>query len=188
MTKQALNKKQQAFVDAYLQYWNATKAARRAGYAGSGIRVTAHRLMQREDVQEEIRQRVAENAMSANETLARLAAQARADIGPFMNNEGEIDIGAMKEAGATHLLRKVKYSRRSGVNKDGSEWENVTVDVEMYSAQTALELIGKSHKLFTDRVEHEGRVTVDITGDDLAQARDELEEWKQEFETQKSSG
>lgn len=152
-----LSAKHKKFIDKYLETFNATEAYEqvyspktRAAAASAG-----HRLLRNVEISEAISERLQESAMSADEVLNRLAEHARADVGEYISDEGAIDIAAMKAAKATRLLRKVKSTKRIGTNKDGGTWENTTVEAELHNAQTALELIGKTHKLFTERVEHD---------------------------------
>lgn len=144
----ALRAKQQAFINEYLIDFNATQAAIRAGYSKKTAGNTGWENLKKPEIAEAIEKRISEQCMTADEVLMRLAEQARADIGEFISDEGEIDIEAMKAAGATRLLRKVRHTTRGGVSKDGAEWEVQTVEVDLHNAQTALELIGKYHRLF----------------------------------------
>ncbi len=165
----ALSRKHQAFINWYLQLWNATEAYRRVYPKSSdeSARANGARLIANDSIADEISRRVAERSMSADEALILLADQARADLGDYLSDYGEIDIAAMKAAGATKLLRKVKRTVRRGTNKDGGEWEHETLEVELLDPQKALELIGKHHKLFTDKVEHEGEILLKVEyGDD----------------------
>ena len=102
-----LTNKRIAFVEEYLSYWNASEAARRAGYAH---RSEGSRLLANADIQAYIKLRLADMQMSANEVLNRLADHARDDS--------------------------------KGVSL------------------RALELLGKHHKLFTERHEVEATHTV----------------------------
>ncbi len=140
----ALTAKRQAFVDEYLKCWNASEAARIAGYAVP--RQEGHRLLTNADIQEEIRARVSERAMSADEVLIRLAAMARGDMSDFVSFVPGIklpflDLARAHEAGKFGLVKKLKYG------KDGE------VEFELYDAQAALVQLGKVHKLFTDKQE-----------------------------------
>ena len=144
----ALTARRQAFVDEYLKCWNASEAARVAGYAAPGVE--GHRLLKIAEISEEIQRRVTERAMSADEVLVRLAAQARGDMSDFVSFVPGIklpffDLAKAHEAGKFGLVKKLKYG------KDGE------VEFELYDAQAALVQLGKVHKLFTDKQD----VTID---------------------------
>ena len=141
-----LTGKQQAFVDAYLSNgFNATDAARRAGYADPNR--NAARLTVVNGIREAIQRGLTERAMPANEVLARIAEQARSTMDDFLDEEGKIDIGRARERGKLHLV-KVRASTKEGER------------IELYSAQSALELLAKHHGLLTDNIAISGDITV----------------------------
>lgn len=90
----ALTGKRLLFVQEFIKLvaqertFNATEAARRAGYSENGIRVTAHNLRHDPDIDKEIQAVIADQVMTADEVLVRLADEARGTIEDF------IDIGA----------------------------------------------------------------------------------------------
>ena len=139
----ALSPKRRAFIDEYLKCWNASEAARRAGYSERTAGAIGHENLKIPEIAAEIERRIAERAMSADEVLQRLAEQARSDASDFLTIDENIvmlDLAKMKAAGKTHLIKKF------------SSTKNGTV-VELYDAQAALVHIGRHHKLFVDRKE-----------------------------------
>lgn len=135
-----LTRKQRAFVEYYLACWNATEAARRAGYSHPNKQ--GPRLLVNVGIAAEIERRLAEMAMSANEVLFRLTEQARFDMGDILTIPGQwpyIDIQKAKRLRKTRVLKKIK------VRDDGG------LEVEAYDAQAALVQLGKYHGLFVDR-------------------------------------
>lgn len=147
-----LTARRQAFVDEYLKCWNASEAARVAGYAAPGVE--GHRLLKNAEVSEEIQRRVSDRAMSADEVLVRLAEQARSDMSDFVSFVPGVklpflDLARAHEAGKFGLVKKLKYG------KDGE------VEFELYDAQAALVQLGKVHKLFVERQD----VNATIDGD-----------------------
>lgn len=186
----ALSAKQRAFIDAYLHCWNASEAARQAGYSEKTAGVIGHENLKKPEIQEAIQRRVDERAMSANEALVRLAEHARSSMGDFLSvteSGPQIDLQPASLLGKLHLIRKLKTKTRIYTNKAKREDEEdvqvteIDTEIELYNAQTALELIGKTHKLFTDRIEHDVRGHVEVSADDLVQARDEAEAFEQEM-------
>jgi len=99
-----------------------------------------------------IQARLAEEAMSADEALHRLADQARFDPANVAEALEQGSPAAIlrkaAELGCSHLIKAVKYTK-FGIN------------VEFHDPQKALELIGRHLKLFTDRVEHDERCHVE---------------------------
>jgi len=161
-----MNAKQRAFVEHYLQCWNASEAARRAGYSEKTARQTGSRLLTYADIQEAIEERKQELLMSSDEVLLRLAEQARADYSDYLTRWGEVDMDRLIADGKAHLIKGIKHTLH-GMN------------VEFYDAQAALQLVGKSHKLFTEKVEHDIHGSVEITADDMVAARESAREFEE---------
>lgn len=160
-----LSNKRMAFVNEYLVDLNATQAAIRAGYAIRSARQQSNRLLTNDDIKAEIRVRLDEKAMSADEVIRRLAEHARGDIGDFLDISKvgfEVDLATAFEAGITHLIKKVRMHTVTTLSKDGVETETNTVEIELYDAQAALVQLGRYHKLFTDKtdVRHDGEIRV----------------------------
>jgi phage terminase small subunit len=149
-----LNKKQIAFVEAYLTHWNATKAAIDAGYSERSARSIGSENLTKPDIQAAIQERLAELKMGADEVLTRLSDHARGSIAPFIRVTpgGELRGFDLSDDKPLHLLHKVSVTTRT--MKDDVTEEKITL--ELYDAQAALALLGKHHKLFVDKIEHTG--------------------------------
>jgi len=147
----ALTPKQRAFVEHYLACgWNATEAAKRAGYSAKTAQEQGSRLLSNVMVKALVEQRMGEMALTANEVLARLAEHARGSIADFMVGNN-LDLQAARESGKLHLAKKIKRTTRS----DDADHLYTTLEIELYDAQAALVHLGRHHKLFTDKVEVE---------------------------------
>lgn len=180
-----LKPKHQAFVAEYLTCWNATEAYRRVYPKSSDAAAASngYKLLRNAEIAEAIRQHLQAKAMSAAEAVSLLSDQARADLGDYLSDNGEIDIAAMKAAKATKLLRKVKRTVRRGTTPAGGEWENETVEVELLNQQTALDMIAKAHGLYKQTVDHNIHGSLEVTGDDIAEARRRAVAFEQELLT-----
>lgn len=144
-----LSAKQRAFVEAYLACgFNASEAARQAGYTGKA-NVVGPRLLANVSIRAAVQQGLSERAMPADEVLARLAEQARGTMDDFLGDAGDIDLTRARERGKLHLLKS------RSTTKEGER-------IELYSAQSALELLAKHHKLLTDNIAVSG--TLDVKG------------------------
>lgn len=173
----AFTDKQQAFINHYLQCWNATEAARRADYSERSIRQIASENLSKPDIRAEIDRRIKEMTMSADEVLIRLSKQARADMADFLEiypggRLGTIDLEKAHAAHKLDLIKDFKVTEKGGI------------EIKLHDAQAALVHIGKHYGLFKDvsKTEdwhdevldmlREGRATPDdireTLGDDLA--------------------
>lgn len=155
---EGLTDKQVAFVEHYLTCWNASEAARRAGYSERTARVTGPENLSKPAIQAAIQSRLADLKMSADEVLTRLTEHARGSMASFIRRDADGDLYGfdLSETQPLHLLKKASVTRRR--QKDDRD-EIVTVEtvtIELYDAQAALALLGKHHKLFTDRSEVSG--------------------------------
>jgi phage terminase small subunit len=149
-----LSNKKRVFIEEYLTCWNATEAARRAGYTYPNKQ--GPRLLVDVGIKAEIEQRISEKAMSADEVLTRLAEHARGDMGDFLDISSmgfQVDLSLAKEKGLTHLIKKVKQRTTTTLPKEGVETETSDIEIELYDAQAALVHIGRNHKLFTDKTD-----------------------------------
>lgn len=154
----ALNDKQTAFVEEYLKCFNATQAALSAGYSAKTARAQGARLLTNVDIAQAVKERLCETAMNADEVLMRLAAIARGDIGDLLtvrNGNIEVDLQKAVDANKTGLIKKLTQ-RRTSRNVGESMIDDVTVTVELHDPLTALQLLGKNHKLFVEKAEVSG--------------------------------
>jgi len=77
-----LTRRQQIFVSEYLQCWNATEAARRAGYRGRPNTI-GPRLLSNVSIAAEVKAEIEARSLKTAEGLAILAAQARSSLAGF---------------------------------------------------------------------------------------------------------
>lgn len=142
-----LNSKQELFVEEYLKCFNATKAAKAAGYSEKTAYSIGQRLLKEAEIASRVRARLAEAAMDANEVLYHLAQIARGDMDDLLDVNGNLDLIKARQFGKTNLIKKVKNRVMSTEQTDISETET-----EGYDRLKALELIGKHLAMWTDKV------------------------------------
>lgn len=158
-----LKLKQEAFVREYLIDFNGSAAAIRAGYSPRSSRSTASELLTNPNVLEAIREKV----MSADEVLCRLSDIAKGDIADLMDitSAGFTFRLLVKDENGnrvvnpnTKLIKKIKQKVTTTLGKgDSDDREIIETELELYSAQEALNTLGKYHKLFVDRTELTGK-------------------------------
>lgn len=136
-----LTAKQQVFINEYLTCWNASEAARRAGYSERSARKLGAELLTKPDVRTEIEARLAEMTMMADEALVRLTEQARAGYADYLTAAGKVDLRRLLADGKGHLIKSFKYSRQGDLI------------VEFHDAQAALFKIVGVLGLTVERVE-----------------------------------
>lgn len=143
MASRPLTTKQQLFVEHYLANPNASDAALKAGYSPKTAAFIGAENLKKPKIAEALSSRVDNAVMSANAVLEELSDIAKADWREFL---------------------KITY------DKDGNEREAL---LQLKDKIKALELVGRFHKLFTDR--HEVSLDVRSLTDEeleaLAQAK-----------------
>lgn len=140
-----LNPKQQLFVSEYLKCFNATKAAKAAGYAPN--RQQGSRLLSNADIKQALQEAFTENVMTPEEVLMHLSVIARADIDMVVDSKGNLDLAKAQEYGASNLIRKVESRTITTEDSDIAEGK-----IEMYDRVRALELLAKYHDLLTTHI------------------------------------
>ncbi len=168
----SLTDKQEAFVNWYLQLWNASEAARRAGYSVHSAYSQGQRLLKNVEVSAAIEHFKVQHIMSAEEAQILLTEQARGDMGDFMTQDGDtvkVDLGKAIEAKKTSLIKKLSQTRTVRRRGEDEVEETVSTTIELYDKQTALVQVGKVHKMFTDRTETEVTGTMEHTVSDELQ-------------------
>lgn len=160
-------------MEFYLQEWNGTKAARLAGYKGNDnvLAVTAHRLLRKPNVREAIEERLSTLVMTTDEVLWRLGEQARADLSHFFSinkatGEAFIDLNKAKEAGKTHLIKRLKYDAKGNL------------EIQLYDQQAALVHIGRHLGMFEETAPS---VNINFNLEEWAQTRANRKEQVEEM-------
>lgn len=108
-----LTTKQQLFIDEYLKCFNATEAAKLAGYKGNGVTrgAVGYENLKKPHIAEQIKMYLEASAMSTEETLMRL--------GNFARGQGD----EVKPADSIRALQLI--GKNSGLFGD-----NLTIKVE----------------------------------------------------------
>jgi phage terminase small subunit len=166
--------KQRAFVDAFLANgFNATRAAIAAGYSEGSARQIGSDNLSKVDIKAALSERMTEFAMSPQETLARIAAIARSDIGDIFRTV-QVDVSGYRveedseEEGSiptreltTIDIKKAIEEGRSSLIKSYSTTQ-YGQRVELYSQLDALTTLAKVHGLLSDRVEQSGEIKITV--------------------------
>jgi phage terminase small subunit len=161
---------QQRFVKAYVgeAQFNATEAARRAGYQGTdnALAAAGSRNLSKDKVRKAIEERTARFVMDQDEAAYRLARMARGDIGDFFEVETTTEDG--EERTLLVVDREAVAEEGGGLVREISFDTNGRPRLKMYDAKDALKTILKIHGAFGAKGTEEDpqHVIVDLTGGD----------------------
>lgn len=75
----AITKKRRIFINEYLKCWNATEAAKRAGYSPRSAHSTGSRLLKVDEVQQEINAKLEQAKVGAEEVMLIFSRIARGE-------------------------------------------------------------------------------------------------------------
>lgn len=140
------------FVDSFLRTFAPLTAMREAGFERCS-NLMANKLLQKPEIKAEISRRMSSTIMSKEEVLWRLTLQARNKYSEYIDAAGKVDLGKMIEDGTIHLVKCITPTRYG-------------IKVEFVDGQRSLELIGKHYKLFTEKIDLGGAVTVNVVYED----------------------
>lgn len=155
--------KQEMFIKEYLIDLNATQAAIRSGYSGKTASQQGERLLRNVKVsaaiQEAMNKRSNKLEITAERVLQEIARLAFYDPRNFFDDDGrikpisELDDNTAMALGGIETLHKI-----IGDDKDGMA---VITKIKLVDKGQNLERLGRHLKLFTDKVEHSGTLTLE---------------------------
>lgn len=159
-----MNNKQEAFVNEYLKDHNGAQAAIRAGYSKKTARTIASQLLAKLDISEAIKARIADKTMDSDEVLTRLADMARGDIAELLDIRAtgydialmvKDDAGNMIVNPKTKLIKKIKQKVTTiqAKSEGGEDKEIIDTEIELYSAQEALNTIAKLNGMIVEKMD-----------------------------------
>jgi phage terminase small subunit len=164
-----LTPKQAMFVREYLIDLNATKAAERAGYSKRTANAQGSRLLANVSVAAAIsaksQKRAEKLEITADRVLNELALLGFSNMMDFLNvSEGgavTVDLSKLTrdQAAAIQEVTVEEYVERTGPEAEDVEKVKRT-KFKLSDKRGSLELLGRYLKLFTDRVELDGKVEV----------------------------
>jgi len=135
-----MTNKQRVFIEQYLIDFNATQAAIRAGYSVRSARQIGQENLSKPDIQAEIRERLDELHMSADEALKLLSDQARSSPEIFMTFEQgtwKLDLPKAYRDGKLHLIKSIVPTQYG-------------LKIELYDSQSAIDKILRVHGKYKD--------------------------------------
>lgn len=156
-----------AFITAYFEEnMNGTRAYMKLHPKSSydSSRSSASTVLANPSIRAEIKRRLDERAMSAEEAIYRLGEIGRADLFPFIriDDDGFVYFNFADPDAKRYLflIKKIKTKRErrvDGKGDDAEEWEGEWVEVELHDAHAAIRDILKMHGKLTEKHELTGK-------------------------------
>lgn len=151
--------KQKIFCEKYIQCWNATEAARQAGYSGDDntLGVVGYENLRKPKIKEYIEDRMNEVSMSTNEILHRLSGWGRGTVEPFLTEDNfseALSVNSEQARNSIGLIKKIKQYETS--KKEGKDETvlNRRFEIELHDAKDAVIQLAKIRGMYVERVDH----------------------------------
>jgi len=155
-----LSKRELTFCYEYIaNNFNGEKAAKSAGYKTKQCRQQASKMLTKSNIKEKVEELTKKHLMklnvSAEKVLNELAIMAFVDTKDVYEFDGkEARVKSFEEMGkATRAIQEIQVT-------PGAKGKPDKVKIKLYDKKGSLELLGKYHKLFTDKIEHSGDINV----------------------------
>lgn len=167
-----LTPKQQLFVNEYLVDLNATQAALRSGYSEKTAKQMGTENLAKPyiaaAIQAAMNKRANKLEITADRVLEEIAKLAFFDPRKFFNADGSpIPIQDLDDDTAMALSGIDVLEEFEGSGKD-RVFVGYTKKFKLSDKKASLELLGRHLKLFTDKIEHSGKLEVEsLTDDDI---------------------
>lgn len=157
-----LTPKQAIFIAEYLVDGNATRAATAAGFSAASAHVTGVRLLKNEKIAAAIQDGHARRAqkleITADRVLEEIAKLAFYDPRDLFNADGSLKPVTQMDDISRAAISALDVETKA---HPGGIILSRLAKVKLADKGTNLERLGRYLKLFTDRIEHDGRVTLE---------------------------
>jgi len=171
-----LNPKQKQFAREYLIDLNATQAAVRAGYSVKTAKQQGQRLLTNVDLQPYLQElmnaRAERTEITADKVLKELGLIGFSNMADYAKWAGEgayfydSDDLTREQAAAVAEVSSKKTTRKT---QNDDDVETLEIKLKLHDKKGALVDIGRHLGMFTDKIEHSGKIEHDFEG-----AKDEL--------------
>jgi len=150
-----LTPKQKRFCAEYLKDLNATQAAIRAGYSKKTAKLTGHRMITNDNLQVEIQKLMKKRAERTKITQDRVLKEL-AYLG-FSNIQDYVDASA-KGFITFKDIEKIPEEKARAIEAIKTNYKEGRIEFKLHSKTKTLEMIGRHLGMFTDKIEHSGKI------------------------------
>ena len=158
--KRKLTTKQRRFVSEYLKNPNATQAAIRAGYSRRTAKQMGTENLAKPAIRVPLDAQIRKFDIEAEDVLRGISRLANSDLRKFYDQEGNLRPIHTLPDDVAAAIAGIEIVTKTIPGSDPVEVEHV-VKIKLWDKTRALEMAGKYKKLFTEKVEHSGKVTLE---------------------------
>lgn len=160
-----LTRKQQLFIAEYLKDMNATRSAIAAGYSKKGAEVTGSQLLRNPKVSsvlaEKLGKRMNKLELTGEQVLDGLRRLAFFDVRKFYNADGSLkSIPELDDDTAFALAGMDVEEAYEHFGKGQAKPNGTIKKIKFADKGQNLERLGRYFKLFTDKIEHSGEISL----------------------------
>lgn len=153
--QEGLNDKQKHFCREFLRDFNATKAAIRSGYSEKTARQIGSEHLSKLDIQQYIQALAIELNTKTDNQIESIIAELQLIAFGSMRDVADWGVDGVYVKDSSVLREEAKLILE--VSETSSEKGGSKVKIKLHDKLKALELLGRYHKIFTDKVEHTGK-------------------------------
>lgn len=167
-----LRTQQRAFVEQYLTVWNASEAARRAGY-GKNSDVSGSKLLDNPKIILAIQERLKQLRATSDESVVDLTRMARGGMQFFLDAEAKGFNLWSEQAVKNHdLIKKVTFDESITTDEDGRETRHIKTSLEVVDKLAARTVLVKVQGLLAPDVMQGTTTNNTLVIQSLEQAQD----------------
>lgn len=155
-----LTDKQEAFCREYLKDFNATQAAIRAGYSEDSARQIASDTLSKHNVQERIQGLANKLNSRTDNKIERIITELQLIAFGSLKDVAEWNPDGLYIKDSSDLDEEARLV--SEVSESRTE-KSTNIKIKMHDKLRALELLGKYHKIFTDKIEQQSEQKIEIS-------------------------
>lgn len=173
-----LTPKQRIWVAEYLKDFNATRACIAAGYRAKHAKQQAYENLAKPYLQKALRDsieaRMERLHMEQDDVLTELRVLGKSSIEHYViDDSGEFSLA---EGAPEDAMRAVSSYKRRVTEKDGVT--TVYVEFRLWDKPAALNMMGRHFGMWTDKLEHSGKIEGDLSGKSLEELRRLADEYR----------
>lgn len=158
---ETLTDKQKAFCLEYLKDFNGTRAAIRAGYSENSANEIASENLAKPNVASYLNELKEKLNNDTENDIRKIIMELQLIAFGSLRDVSEWDAGGLSVRNSSELING-KDRLVSEISENRSE-KSTTVKIKMHDKLKALELLGKYHKIFTDKTESETSSKHEVT-------------------------